>query len=137
MGVDALRGDGVPRQTRHRSGSGPAVERRLSVWKAACAAPAASFALQPAWSKRRTARSVWAERYDRKLEDVFAIQDEIAQSIAKALKVVLTEQEKRAIEKAPTADVQAYDYYLRDGNIFTNSAARVSTTPGKCLRAQL
>ncbi len=52
-----------------------------------------------------TARSVWAERYDRKLEDVFAIQDEIAQSIAKALKVVLTEQEKRAIEKTPTADV--------------------------------
>ncbi|ABF41396.1 serine/threonine protein kinase with TPR repeats [Candidatus Koribacter versatilis Ellin345] len=60
-----------------------------------------------------TARSVWAERYDRKLEDVFAIQDEIAQSIAKALKLMLTEQEKRAIEKAPTADVQAYDYYLR------------------------
>lgn len=60
-----------------------------------------------------TARSVWAERYDRKLEDVFAIQDEIAQSIASALKLMLTEQEKRAIEKAPTADVQAYDYYLR------------------------
>ena len=65
-----------------------------------------------------TARSVWAERYDRKLEDVFAIQDEIAQSIAKALKVVLTEQEKRAIEKAPTADVQAYDYYLRGRQYF-------------------
>jgi serine/threonine protein kinase/Flp pilus assembly protein TadD len=65
-----------------------------------------------------TARSVWAERYDRKLEDVFAIQDEIAQSIAKALKVVLTESEKRAIEKAPTADVQAYDYYLRGRQYF-------------------
>jgi non-specific serine/threonine protein kinase len=60
-----------------------------------------------------TARSVWAERYDRQMEDVFAIQDEIAQSIAKALKLVLTEQEKRAIEKAPTTDVQAYDYYLK------------------------
>jgi serine/threonine protein kinase/Flp pilus assembly protein TadD len=66
----------------------------------------------------RTARSVWAERYDRKLEDVFAIQDEIAQNIAKALKVMLTEQEKRAIQKAPTADVQAYDYYLRGRQYF-------------------
>jgi serine/threonine protein kinase/Flp pilus assembly protein TadD len=66
----------------------------------------------------RNARSVWAERYDRKLEDVFAIQDEIAQSIAKALKVVLTEDEKRAIGKAPTVDVQAYDYYLRGRQYF-------------------
>jgi serine/threonine protein kinase/Flp pilus assembly protein TadD len=65
-----------------------------------------------------TARSVWAERYDRELQDVFAIQDEIAQNIAKALKVVLTEQEKRSIEKAPTADVQAYDYYLRGRQYF-------------------
>jgi serine/threonine protein kinase/Tfp pilus assembly protein PilF len=58
-------------------------------------------------------RGIWAERYDRQLEDVFAIQDEIVHSIARALEVVLTEKEKRAIEKAPTADVQAYDYYLR------------------------
>jgi TolB-like protein/Flp pilus assembly protein TadD len=66
----------------------------------------------------RTRHSVWAERYDRQMEDVFAIQDEIAQSIAKALKVMLTEQEKRAIEKAPTTDVQAYDYYLRGRQFF-------------------
>lgn len=57
--------------------------------------------------------SVWAERYDRRLEDVFAIQDEIAQSIALALRVVLTEKEKHAIEKVPTSNIQAYDYYLR------------------------
>ena len=65
-----------------------------------------------------TARSMWAERYDRQMEDVFAIQDEIAQSIAKALKLMLTEQEKRAIEKAPTTDVQAYDYYLKGRQYF-------------------
>jgi non-specific serine/threonine protein kinase len=65
-----------------------------------------------------TARSVWAERYDRQMEDVFAIQDEIAQSIAKALKLMLTEQEKRAIEKTPTTDVQAYDYYLKGRQYF-------------------
>jgi serine/threonine protein kinase/Tfp pilus assembly protein PilF len=66
----------------------------------------------------RTRHSVWAERYDRQMEDVFAIQDEIAQSIASALKVVLTETEKEAIAKAPTADVKAYDYYLRGRQFF-------------------
>ncbi len=62
--------------------------------------------------------TLWAKRYDRQLEDVFAIQDEIAQSIAHALQVVLTEKEKRAIVKAPTADVQAYDFYLRGREFF-------------------
>jgi serine/threonine protein kinase/Tfp pilus assembly protein PilF len=66
----------------------------------------------------RTRTSVWAERYDRQMEDVFAIQDEIAQSIAGALKVMLTESEKKAIAKAPTADVKAYDYYLRGRQFF-------------------
>jgi non-specific serine/threonine protein kinase len=66
----------------------------------------------------RTGHSVWAERYDRQIEDVFAIQDEIAQAIARALKVVLTEKEKQEIKKAPTADVQAYDYYLRGRQFF-------------------
>jgi serine/threonine protein kinase/Flp pilus assembly protein TadD len=65
-----------------------------------------------------TARSVWAERYDRKLADVFAIQDEIAQSIASALKITLSEQEQRAIAKTPTANIQAYDYYLRGRKYF-------------------
>ena len=66
----------------------------------------------------RTRHAVWAERYDRQMEDVFAIQDEIAQSIAAALKVILTESEKQAIAKAPTADVKAYDYYLRGRQFF-------------------
>jgi adenylate cyclase len=57
--------------------------------------------------------SVWAERFDRRMEDVFAIQDEIAQSIALALRVVLTDKEKHEIEKVPTSNIQAYDYYLR------------------------
>src|SRR5262249_33500550 len=59
-------------------------------------------------------RTLWAETYNRQLEDVFAIQDEIAQNIVKALRVILTEKDRRAMEQtAPTADVQAYDYYLR------------------------
>jgi serine/threonine protein kinase/tetratricopeptide (TPR) repeat protein len=56
---------------------------------------------------------LWSERYDREMEDVFAIQDEIAGSIVHALQVVLSEGEKKAIENAPRADVEAYDYYLR------------------------
>ncbi len=63
-------------------------------------------------------RHLWSETYNRQLEDVFAIQDEIAQNIVKALRVILTEKEKRALEKAPTADVQAYECYLRGRQFF-------------------
>jgi non-specific serine/threonine protein kinase len=66
----------------------------------------------------RTRHSVWAERYDRQMEDVFAIQDEIAQSIAQALQVALSDKEKQAIVKAPTVNVQAYDFYLRGRQFF-------------------
>ena len=65
-----------------------------------------------------TGMQMWSERYDRELEDVFAIQDEIAQNIVKALRVVISEDEKRAIEKVPTENVEAYDYYLRGRKFF-------------------
>ena len=61
---------------------------------------------------------LWSERYDRQLEDVFAIQDEIATSIVTALRVVLSDEEKRAVEKAPTENVEAYEYYLRGRKFF-------------------
>ena len=61
---------------------------------------------------------LWSERYDRQLEDVFAIQDEIAENIVRALRVVLSDEEKRAIEQAPAADIEAYDYYLRGRQFF-------------------
>jgi serine/threonine protein kinase/tetratricopeptide (TPR) repeat protein len=61
---------------------------------------------------------LWSERYDREMEDVFAIQDEIAQNIVKALRVVISEDEKRAIEKSSTDNVEAYDYYLRGRKFF-------------------
>ncbi|MDP9177354.1 MAG: protein kinase [Gemmatimonadota bacterium] len=56
---------------------------------------------------------LWSEKYDRELEDVFAIQDDISQAIVKALRVILTEDEKKAIEKTRKVNVEAYDYYLR------------------------
>jgi serine/threonine protein kinase/Tfp pilus assembly protein PilF len=54
---------------------------------------------------------LWSERYDREIEDVFAIQDDISEAIARALRVILTEGEKAAIGR-PRVNVQAYDYYL-------------------------
>jgi adenylate cyclase len=61
---------------------------------------------------------LWSERYDRELEDVFAIQDDISQAIVKALRVILTEGEKKAIEKGRVVNVQAYDFYLRGQQYF-------------------
>ncbi|MEO7367719.1 MAG: protein kinase, partial [Gemmatimonadaceae bacterium] len=61
---------------------------------------------------------LWSERYDREMEDVFAIQDDISQAIVKALRVILSEGEKKQIEKAHAVDVKAYDYYLRGRQYF-------------------
>ena len=65
-----------------------------------------------------TRHSAWAERYDRAMEDVFAIQDEIARSIAQALRVTLSPQEEKTIARKPTENLQAYDHYLR-GRTYT------------------
>jgi TolB-like protein/Tfp pilus assembly protein PilF len=66
---------------------------------------------------------LWSDRYDREMEDVFAIQDEISQAIVKALRVILSEDEKKAIEKGRSVNVQAYDFYLR-GRQFFNQLGR-------------
>jgi non-specific serine/threonine protein kinase len=63
-----------------------------------------------------TRHSVWAERYDRQMEDVFTIQEEIARSIAQALRITLTPQEEKIIARRPTENPLAYDFYLRGKN---------------------
>ena len=55
---------------------------------------------------------VWAERYDRDLNDIFALQDEISEAIVKALKLKLLPEEKKAIEHRGTDNVEAYNLYL-------------------------
>ena len=55
---------------------------------------------------------IWAERYDRDLTDIFALQDEISQAIVAALKLKLLPEEKKAIEKRGTTSAEAYDLYL-------------------------
>jgi serine/threonine-protein kinase len=58
-------------------------------------------------------RHLWAERYDRPLDDVFAIQSDIAKAIADQLQAKLSPAEKAAMEQPPTRDLVAYDRYLR------------------------
>ena len=60
-----------------------------------------------------TGGHVWAERYDRELEDIFALQDEITQKIVFALKVTLSPQEQARFLQAPTTSLEAYDSFLR------------------------
>jgi serine/threonine-protein kinase len=61
----------------------------------------------------RTDRHLWGERYDRPLDDVFAIQTDIAKAIADHLQAKLSPAEKAAMEQPPTTDLVAYDRYLR------------------------
>src|SRR5438132_5644071 len=66
----------------------------------------------------RTDKHVWAERYDRPLDDVFAIQTDIAKAIADQLQAKLSPAEKAAIEQPPTSNLVAYDRYLRAKGLY-------------------
>ena len=70
----------------------------------------------------RTDTHLWAERYDRDLADVFAIQTEIAKKIADQPQAKMSVSEKAAIEKAPTTDLLAYDLYLRAQALFADTS---------------
>jgi TolB-like protein/class 3 adenylate cyclase/Tfp pilus assembly protein PilF len=73
----------------------------------------------------RTDSQLWAERYDRDLADVFAIENELAEQIVSQLKAKLAPEEKAAIEKPPTTDFAAYDLYLRAKAILVTAAFNV------------
>ena len=61
----------------------------------------------------KTQGHVWAQSYDRDLEDIFAIQKDVAENVAGALKLKLMDSEKNRIEKKPTGNTDAYDLYVR------------------------
>src|SRR6266851_5694429 len=63
-----------------------------------------------------TGHTVWAERYDREMKDVFEVQDDIARSITQALRISLSPQEEKTIARKPTQSLQAYDYFLKGRN---------------------
>jgi len=60
-----------------------------------------------------TDTNIWAKTFDRDLNEIFSIQSDIAQQIAAALKAKLTPAEKERIEKKPTKDIRAYEYYVK------------------------
>jgi adenylate cyclase len=72
----------------------------------------------------RDGTHLWADRYDRDLTDIFALQDEITNTVIEQLKVKLLPREKKAIATAPTSSVDAYNYYLRGRHLFS-----LHTTP--------
>jgi TolB-like protein/class 3 adenylate cyclase/cytochrome c-type biogenesis protein CcmH/NrfG len=61
---------------------------------------------------------LWADRYDRDLKDIFALQDEVAQKIVAALEVKLTEDEQERLVRKYTDNMEAYDYYLRGAEYY-------------------
>lgn len=67
----------------------------------------------------RTNTQIWADHYDRSVDDLFALQSELAQTIVAQLKVTLTAQQKAAIEAQPTQDMQAYDLYLKGRDLLS------------------
>ncbi len=67
---------------------------------------------------------LWAERYDRELRDVFAIQEEIAAKIVEHLELTLSAEESGALRRMPTRDVEAYDCYLRGRKFYFHYSRR-------------
>jgi serine/threonine-protein kinase len=70
---------------------------------------------------------MWADIYDRELSDVFAIQSEIAQTIANQLRVKLSPQEETVMHQKPTSDMAAYDLYLRANEIWRGLTTSLSS----------
>jgi len=69
----------------------------------------------------RNDNTIWADSYDRDLTDIFAIQSEIAEAIAKRLTATLSPVEQEMIEKKPTENFAAYDLYLRANQLISNT----------------
>ena len=69
----------------------------------------------------RTGQHVWAERYDHAWEDIFALQDEMSQSIVGALKLKLLPQEIAAVTSRPTGSPEAYQHYLMGRSLFLHN----------------
>ena len=69
----------------------------------------------------RTDTHVWAEEYDRDLNDLFAVQTEIAQKVAQRLHARLSASEQASVEERPTQDLVAYDFYVRALSVIYNA----------------
>ena len=82
----------------------------------------------------RTDKVLWAECYDRDLTDIFTIQSEVAQTIARKLTVGLSPREKKRIEAKPTDNLEAYDLYLRGKELIASTTATLTENLTEALR---
>jgi TolB-like protein/Tfp pilus assembly protein PilF len=69
---------------------------------------------------------LWSETYDRELKDIFSVESEVAQNIARALKAKLTPEAAQSLEQIPTRDVEAYNLYLKAGYYVREATERNS-----------
>jgi TolB-like protein len=83
----------------------------------------------------RRDETLWSEVYDRSLTDIFAIQSDVAQTIASKLTATLSPGEKKSIEQKPTENLEAYDLYLRANELISNSIANTSKSKDDLLEA--
>jgi tetratricopeptide (TPR) repeat protein len=67
----------------------------------------------------RSDKHLWAETYDRDLTDIFEVQSDVAKQIAMALEAEFSSEEQKRIEKKPTSDLTAYNYYLRGRDYYS------------------
>ena len=63
--------------------------------------------------KASSDQHLWAEKYDRDIKDIFAVQDEVANAIANALRIELSDEEAMMISASQTESIEAYDYYIK------------------------
>jgi tetratricopeptide (TPR) repeat protein len=77
----------------------------------------------------RTDLHIWAEEYDRDVKDMFALQSEIAQKVVQQLRAKISPAERLAIERPPTADLTAFDFYSRAKNLLLVGTSSTSNSP--------
>ncbi|MEZ0308625.1 MAG: tetratricopeptide repeat protein, partial [Ramlibacter sp.] len=82
-------------------------------------------------------KHVWAANYDRDLRDIFKVQSELATEIARSLNVSLSATEEKSLARAPTANLEAYDLFLKHQDLVRNGAGTLRSTFGLTERIAL
>ena len=70
-----------------------------------------------------TDKHLWSKQYKRETKDIFALQAEVAKNIAEEIQVILSSEEEKRIDKTPTTNLVAYDYFLQGLNLLNNPVA--------------
>ncbi len=95
-----------------RAGAGPSARAGFEIW-GGVQRSRGRIGVEVRLVEASTGRQLWAERYDRPFEDIFAVQDEIGTRLAETLSVKITEAERRRLARRFSRSVEAYDLFLR------------------------